>query len=154
MPFDYANGKGEPYPERLAKVKQTLAHLPGDIFHPPEEAHDPGAARKLFEKIRSGRHPLTKEGVIVHPPTSKMVKIKNVEEANVRITGTFPGTGKFKGGPGGFTYGAGKVGTGFSDETRRKLHEYVGRTARIRHQGQYKSGAYRAPSLIAVEENK
>lgn len=154
MPFDYANGKGESYPERLAKVKETVRHLPKDTFHTPEEATTPGAARRLFNKIRSLRHPLTKEGVIVHPPHGRMVKIKNVEEANVTITGTFPGEGKFKGSHGGITYKGGRVGTGFSDETRRELHKYVGRKARIRHQGKYPSGAYRAPSFIAVEENK
>jgi hypothetical protein len=154
MPFDYANGKGESYPARLAKVKKTLQYLPQSQFHPPEEARTPGAARRLFDKIRKGRHPLTKEGVIIHPPEGKMVKIKNVEESNVKITGTYPGTGKFEGSHGGFTYEGGKVGTGFTDETRRKLHEYVGRIARIKHQGQYKSGAHRAPSFIAAEENK
>lgn len=155
MPFDYADGKGEPYPERLSKVKATLRHLPRDVFHPPEEAKTPGAARRLFEKIRRGHHPLTSEGVIVHPPKGRMVKIKNVEEANVKITGTFPGTGKFEGSHGGFTYEGGRVGTGLTDETRRKLHKYVGRTARIRHQGRYKeSGAYRAPSLVAIDESR
>lgn len=160
MPFDYANGKGESYPERLEKVKATLRHLPKGTFHPPEEAKTPGAARRLFEKIRGGRHPLTSEGVIVHPPKGRMVKIKNVEEEDVKISGTFPGSGKFHGSHGGFIYSdkqgreLGRVGTGFNDETRRELHKYVGRKARIRHQGKYKSGAYRAPSFIAVEENK
>lgn len=154
MPFDYVNGKGENYPDRLAKVRQTVSHLPQDTFHTPEEATDSGAARRLYEKVRSGRHPLTKEGVIIHPPTGKMVKIKNTEEANVKITGTFPGEGKFQGSHGGFTYEGGQVGTGFTDETRSNLHKYVGRTARIRHQGRYRSGAYRAPAFIGVEENK
>ncbi len=83
-----------------------------------------------------------------------MIKIKNTSEANVSITGTFPGTGQFEGSHGGITYEGGQVGTGFTKETRRQLHKYVGRTARIRHQGRYPSGAYRAPSFIAIEENK
>jgi hypothetical protein len=154
MPFDYANGKGETYPERLAKVKETLQYLPSDKFHAPEEATGTEQSKELFENIRKGKHPLTKEGVIVHPPKGKMIKIKNTEEANVEVTGTYPGTGKFKGSHGGFTYEGGRVGTGFSDETRRSLHESIGRIARIRHQGRYPSGAYRAPSFIAIEENK
>jgi hypothetical protein len=155
MPFDYVDGhKGEAYPERLAKIQETLRHLPREQFHMPETATTPHEARGLFERIRRGKHPLTSEGVIVHPPHGKMTKIKNVEEANVKITGTFPGAGKFEGSHGGITYEGGRVGTGFSDETRRQLHEHIGRIARIRHQGKYPSGAYRAPSFIAIEENK
>lgn len=159
MPFDVVGDRGD-YASRLEKVKATLRHLPQDTFHPPEEANTPTAALKLYEKIRSGRHSLTKEGIIIHPPQGKMIKVKHTEEANVKIAGVFPGTGKFKGHPGGFYYSdnrgnpVGKVGTGFTDETRKDLSKYIGRTARIKHQGKYKSGAHRAPAFIAVEENK
>jgi hypothetical protein len=160
MPFDYANGKGETYPERLEKVKSTLQYMPKDVFQMPPEAKTPSAARALYEKVRSGRHPLTKEGVIIHPPKGKMIKIKNVEEENVKIHSVFPGKGKFEDGYGGFYYAdkfgrpLGRVGTGFTEETRAELPKYIGRTARVRHQGKYKSGRLRAPSLIAIEENK
>jgi len=158
MPFDYANGKGESYPERLEKVKSTLQYMPKDVFQTPPEAKTPSAARRLYEKVRSGRHPLTKEGVIIHPPEGRMIKIKNVEEENVKIHSVFPGKGKFE--HGGFYYAdksgrpLGRVGTGFTEETRAELPKYIGRTARVRHQGKYKSGRLRAPSLIAIEENK
>jgi hypothetical protein len=160
MPFDYADGKGESYPERLEKVKSTLQYMPKDVFQTPPEAKTPSAARALYEKVRSGRHPLTKEGVIIHPPKGKMIKIKNVEEENVKIHSVFPGKGKFEDGYGGFYYAdksgqpLGRVGTGFTEETRAELPKYIGRTARVRHQGKYKSGKLRAPSLIAIEENK
>jgi hypothetical protein len=152
MPFDLQD-KGT-YPERLAKLKSLVRqHLPGDKFTLPEEATTPKEALRLHHRIRQGKHPLTREGIIIHPPTGKMIKVKNTKEANVEITGTFPGKGKFNNIPGGFTYGkGGKVGTGFSDETRSKLAQYIGRTARIRHQGQYETGKYRAPSFIAVNE--
>ena len=159
MPFDVAGHHGS-YPERLSKLKETLRHLPKDVFHAPVSAESPGAALRLYDKIRSGRHSLTKEGVIIHPPQGKMIKVKHTKETNVKIAGTFPGTGKFHGAPGGFTYAdssgrtIGKVGTGFTDETRRDLEKYVGRTARVRHQGKYPSGALRAPSFIAVDEGK
>lgn len=153
MPFDYVDGQDEQYAERLAKVRQTLKHLPGDVFHPPEEAKTPQAALRLHEKIRAGQHPLTSEGVVIHPPHGKLIKVKHTGETNVKITGTFPGKGKYEGSYGGFTYGTGgKVGSGFSDETRAELHKYIGRSARIRHQGEYKTGKHRAPVFIAVNE--
>jgi hypothetical protein len=159
MPFDVVDGKEE-YPRRLAKVKDTLRYMPRDVFQTPETAESPSAALALYHKVRSGRHPLTKEGVVIHPPKGKMVKIKNEEEANVTIHSTFPGSGKFGGSHGGFIYSdekgspLGRVGTGFSDETRAKLHEYIGRKARVRYQERFPSGKLRAPSFIAIDEGK
>lgn len=158
MPFDLADRKGS-YPERLSKLQETVAHLPQDKFQLPEIATDKQNALALFRKIRAGRHPITQEGVVAHPPSGKPVRIKNYKESDVKISGTFPGKGKFAGMPGGFTYKTksgehGRVGTGFSDQTRAELEQYVGRTARIRHQGRFPGGKYRAPSLIAVHESK
>jgi hypothetical protein len=159
MPFDLA-GSNSPYPERLAQVREIASHLPRSKITLPEEANTPSAAKRLFEKIRSGRHPLTKEGVVVHPPDSPGLKIKNVEEANVRIHSLFPGKGKYKDSHGGFYYAddkgnpLGKVGTGFTDQTRKDLPNYVGRTARVRYQERYKSGRLRAPAFVGVDESK
>lgn len=159
MPFDLADRKGT-YPERLAKLQETVAHLPKDKFQLPEVASDKKSALSLFKRIRSGRHPLTVEGVVAHPPEGKAVRIKNLEETDVKIHSLFPGKGKYAGSHGGFYYKTksgqtGKVGTGFSDETRRELPQYIGRWARIRHQGTFKeTGKHRAPSLIAIHESK
>lgn len=155
--FDLADQK-DPYQSRLAKVREIVKQYSGKLIVPedvpPEQGHE------LFRKIRSGKHPLTKEGVIIRRPDDRPIKIKNMTEANVKIAGVFPGKGKYSNISGGFTYSdksgklIGKVGTGLSDETRKELHKYVGRTARIRHQGKYESGAYRAPSLVAIDENR
>lgn len=159
MPFDVA-GDDRPYAQRLRDVKKAIQHLPGKIFHAPEETNTPSEALKLYQKIRSGHHSLTKEGIIIHPPQGDMIKIKNVEEANVKIHSVFPGKGKYEKSYGGFYYSdkqgrrLGKVGTGFSDETRSHLHDYVGRTARVKYQERFKSGKLRAPSFIAVDEGK
>lgn len=159
MPFDI-QGKGA-YPERLAKLKDLVSRkLSGEKFTLPEEATTPRDALALHNTIAQGKHPLTSEGVVIHPPTGKMIKVKNVQEENVKIHSTFPGKGKFEGSHGGFYYAdksgrpLGRVGTGFSDETRAELQNYIGRTARVRHQGKFPSGKLRAPSLIAIEENK
>ena len=156
---------GMPYTQRLAKLNEILPHLPDGTFHSPEEAHTPEEAQALFEKIRSGQHPLTNEGVVIHPAQGTPSKIKFMDEHDVHIRGIFPGEGKYKDvAAGGFNYShepegpiVGKVGTGLSDETRRDLWEnqadYIGRTARVQAQQKFPSGALRAPSLIALHED-
>lgn len=91
--------------------------------------------------------------------------MKFTNENDVYIRDTYPGEGKyFKSGVGGIKYSTnpegpivGSVGTGLSDELRRQMfknpEEFIGRVARIRSQGQFESGAHRAPSLIALHED-
>jgi hypothetical protein len=153
-----------PLEERQKFLEAIAKHLPANKFELAEEARTPAAAVKLYKQIQSGKHPLTVEGVVIHSPHRKPVKIKLVEEKDVYITGTFPGEGKFKNSIGGFTYGlspdgktVGRVGTGFSDAFRKEVAQtpenYIGRTAKIRAQSQLPSGAYRVPALVAVHED-
>jgi len=142
-----------------------LQHLPQDQFHLPEEATTPEDARALWQRISSGEHPLTEEGMVFHPPLGNPSKVKLMDENDVWLTGVFPGEGKYQGhSAGGFTYATapggatvGKVGTGLSDEFRRSLWEqpqnYVGRAARVRSQEQHPSGAHRVPSFLALHED-
>lgn len=160
MPFDLADRDRGTYPERLAKLQQTIAHLPQDKFVSPEVTTEPKEHLSLFRRIRAGRHPLTVEGVVAHPPSGKPIRIKNVEESDVKIHSLFPGKGKYAGSYGGFNYrtpsgDTGKVGSGFTDLTRSELPQYVGRWARIRHQGTFdKTGKHRAPVFISIHESK
>ena len=169
MLFDIDHGKNEdkpPYADRLARLKEIMKLLPANKFHGPEEATTPSAALKLWRRIQSGKHPLTNEGIVIHPPTGKPMKAKLLDEQNAYIRETFPGMGKYQGvGAGGFRYSLtpdgpilGEVGTGLSDELRRQMHAepsaYIGRVARVRSQGSYPSGALRAPSLIALSEDE
>lgn len=154
-----------PYEQRLAKLKEILQHLPSETFHAPAEAKTPAEARALFERIRSGEHPLTGEGIVIHPATGKPSKVKFMDEHDVHIREIFPGMGKYQGtAAGGFRYSyepegpiVGEVGTGLTDEMRRDLWEnqadYVGRVARVRAQQRFPSGALRAPSLLAIHED-
>ena len=159
-------GSDAPYQARMAKVQEILKQLPPDVFHTPETATTPEEAVALWHRIKAGKHPLTAEGIVIHPVTGKPIKAKLLEEDDVHITGTYPGEGKYKGrGVGGFTYATaaggpeiGRVGTGLSDELRQELfrdpESFVGRTARVRHQGAFPgSGAFRAPSLLALHED-
>ena len=46
-------------------LEEIAEHLPKDKFHVSEEHKDPEAATKLWDMIRSGKHPLTEEGVVI-----------------------------------------------------------------------------------------
>lgn len=154
-----------PYERRMELVKKVMSHLPGETFHTPDQATTAEEAVALFKKIRSGEHPLTQEGVVIHHPGKKPSKIKFTEEHDVYVTGVFPGEGKLKGkGVGGFTYSlkpggktVGKVGTGFSEELRRDMHsspeDFIGRVAKVRAQEKLPSGALRAPALLSFHED-
>lgn len=154
-----------PLAERQQMMRQVLQHLPQDAFHLPEEATTPETALKLWKQIHSGQHPLTYEGVVIHPPTGKPMKVKPRPEHDVHIRSIFPGEGKLQGiGAGGFHYShepegpvVGKVGTGLSESLRRELHQspqdYIGRIARVAAQERLPSGALRAPSFLAFHED-
>ena len=146
-------------------IEEVLPFLPKDQFHLSEEATTPEDAKALWRQITEGKHPLTHEGVVIQPPTGTPLKAKKLEESDVHITDVFPGAGKYKGtAAGGFGYAleaggprVGEVGTGLTDDLRRQMwkdrEEHVGRVARIRSQEQHPSGAWRAPSLIALHED-
>lgn len=154
-----------PYDQRMAKLREILPHLPGETFHLPEEARTPAEARAMFEKIRTGQHPLTNEGIVIHPATGKPTKVKFMDDHDVYLREVFPGEGKYKGtAAGGFRYShepegpiVGEVGTGLSDDLRRDLWEnqanYIGRVAKVRAQQRFPSGALRAPSLVSMHED-
>jgi DNA polymerase Ligase (LigD) len=159
-PFD------RPYPEQRQAVEDIMQYLPdGDRFMLPEEATTYEDAVKMLEQIQSGKHPLTREGIIVHPTKGGVPKkIKFRPEEDVYIRDVFPGEGKYQGtGAGGFRYSyepegpiVGRVGSGLSDELRRELisnpEAYIGRIARVAAQQRFPSGALRAPSLLALHE--
>lgn len=154
-----------PRADRRELLKRILQHLPADKFHLSDAANSPEEALELWRSVQSGKHPLTTEGVVGWPQKGHPWKAKLTEDSDVHITSVFPGEGKYlEQGAGGFEYslepggkGVGRVGTGFSDETRRDMMQnpdkYIGRVARIRSQQQLPSGAYRAPSFKALHED-
>jgi len=154
-----------PYAERRKMIEEVLQYLPQDKFHVAEEETTPEGAQNLWRQIVEGKHPLTREGIVIHPPTGKPMKAKQLEESDVHIRSIFPGQGKYHNiGAGGFDYSlspggptVGRVGTGLSDDMRRDMHAnpdaYTGRVARIRSQEQLPSGAWRAPAMIGLHED-
>ena len=158
-----------PYAERLKLLKGVLAKMPED-FHLPEGYTDPAKQRELWDRIRTGKDPLTHEGVVAHPLTAvDAVPIKaktGLPERDVLIKGIVPGEGKYRGThAGGFWYAlpeepdkiVGKVGQGISDGDRQDMWqnkgEWLGRTARVHAQDQFPSGAYRVPVFLGRHED-
>jgi hypothetical protein len=156
---------GMPYEERMEELKKIVKLLPPEHFELPEEAKTPEEAIKLFRRIKSGKDPLTHEGIVIHRPHLKPVKAKFMEDHDVYIAGFFPGGGKYKGkAVGGFKYSlrpggpiVGEVGTGFSDKLRKEMYEnpgdFMGRVAKVRAQEKLPSGALRAPALLSLHED-
>ena len=118
-----------------------------------------------LKQILAGRHGLTREGVVVHQPGKRPLKSKLLEDYDVLVHDIFPADTKSEPRAGGFGYAlpdqpdkvVGRVGTGFDHQLLKDMlanpQDYIGRTARIRSQGQYDTGAFRAPSFIAMKED-
>ena len=119
----------------------------------------------LVNRMRNGEYPLTSEGIVIHNPGQRPIKAKLTDDADVVIRNIFPAVTKDGSKrAGGFEYSlpgkediVGRVGTGFDHALLRDMldnpNNYVGRTARIKHLGQYDSGAYRAPGFISMKED-
>jgi hypothetical protein len=122
-------------------------------------------ARRLLNSIMKGRNPLTGEGVVVHQQGKRPLKAKLLDDYDVVVHDVFPADTKGTPRAGGFGYAlpdqpdkaVGRVGTGFDHQMLKDMlanpDSYIGRTARIRSQGQYDTGAYRAPSFLAMKED-
>jgi hypothetical protein len=155
-----------PAAERMAKLTEIMKVLPKDKFHLPETAQTPEEAKALWERISTGKHPLTSEGVVAWPTAGgPPKKVKVLPESDVWVRSIFPGEKRLAGtGAGGFEYSTapegpvvGRVGTGFSEDVRKEMLQdpegWLGRMARIRAQGKYPSGAYRAPAFLGLHED-
>lgn len=154
-----------PYAERRKMLEEIIPHLPADKFHLAPQVHGAEEGKKLWDEIRSGRHPMTHEGIVAHPPTGKPIKGKITDEHDVQITGTFPGQGRRAQTVGGLTYAhpdepdktVGRVGSGLTEETLQDIARdpsgFIGRIARLKAQERLPSGALRAPVFLALHED-
>lgn len=162
-------GRGRPfskdYATQRALLEEAVKVLPAEHFVLPEEATTYEDAVRLLEQIQSGTHPLTREGLVLHPRSGGVPhKLKFRPERKVFVRSVYPGEGKYEGkGAGGFEYSStpkgqviGRVGTGLRDALRREMwanpEQFIGRVARVAAQESFPSGALRAPSLIALHE--
>lgn len=161
----FGQGSEQPYDASRAELEELLGYLPANKFKLPEDVRTAEEASRLLEQIQTGKHPLTREGMVIHPAEGGTpIKVKFRPEQDVFVRDVYRGEGKYEGvGAGGFRYSrtpegpiVGNVGSGLSDELRRELLRnpelYFGRRARVSAQEAFPSGALRAPSLIALHE--
>lgn len=153
---------GDDYDRR--KVSEIVARLALPQFMDIPK-YDRDAAMKAIEAMRKGRHPLTSEGLVIQREGQRPVKMKLTDDSDVVVRNIFPAVTKDGSRrAGGFEYSlpgsdsiVGRVGTGFDHRLLQDMLDnpdnYLGRTARIRHFGQYDSGAYRAPAFISMKED-
>lgn len=171
MLFDIARRGNKPseqsYEDKLKTMHEIAQYLPKDKFTIAPTVKGKSEIQKLMSDILAGKHPMTREGIIVRDSNGRPTKLKAMEEHDVVVRDTFPpkpGSKYYKKGAGGFSYSAtaggtilGRVGSGLSDELRKALYtkpeEYLGRVARIKAQQKLPSGAFRSPSLLAIHED-
>ena len=128
------------------------------------ETYRGARALAALERMKAGKDPLTSEGFVVHQPGKRPLKAKFRDDADVVIRNIFRADTDSDDRAGGVEYSlpgsdriVGRVGTGFDHAMLRAMladpSAFVGRTARIRSQEQYPSGAYRAPSFVGMKED-
>jgi hypothetical protein len=148
------NVEDAPYSEKIKMMEDINKRLPN--LHLPDMAITPKAKKKLIHAIRSGKHPETKEGVIVHnlnePESFVKAKIRNEYDKYIRTIDPKQrrvGFSSTKIGP-----IQGWVGTGISNELNRHLHDrpkdFIGKKVRLNAQQEFSSGALRAPSWAGL----
>lgn len=156
--------KNLPYKNKL-DILREIAHKHPFLQVPPVVSGEK-AKNNLIEKIRSGKHPLTSEGVVFYDVNkSNPTKHKFDKENEVYITGILEGKGKFTKSMGGLTYSSikggkreGVVGGGFLEDQRREIYnnpnKYIGKKAIIKSLEKLKSGSYRQPIFVNWKENE
>ena len=170
--FDIVKFKGknvekEPYREKIRMLQEVAQLVPS--LRLPEMAITPQEKLKLLDQIKSKRHPITSEGVVIYNlDTPIPVKAKQKEDFDVLITGTFPAArgskyegnsiGGFIGVPENGTTSI-KIGTGLSDELRRVAYsnpeQFIGQWAKVEGQKQYQgSGKVRMPTFKGFRVEK
>lgn len=153
--------RGVPYEEQVSHLGRLSNQLP--FLQMPQFARTRDEKLRLMSAIRSGRHPMTREGVVVW--SRSPMKAKLHAEADVYPIEVFRGEGKYSDSAGGFSYSrvpggppVGKVGTGFSDELRNELWKQRsrigGRVAVVRYDKEMPSGALYGPRFMNWHPDK
>ncbi|NCC45271.1 MAG: hypothetical protein EOM18_17185, partial [Clostridia bacterium] len=101
MLFDMDTDK--PYSEKIREIQNDIKHLPGNVFNAVPVETQPDRIRKLIEKIKQGRHPLTSEGIVAYPERGNPKKMKFRPEADVIIRDIFKADTKKGKRAGGFS---------------------------------------------------
>jgi len=155
--FKGKNVEKSPYEEKLKMMKEVSEKIP-ELEMPPM-AYTQQEKMKLKDDVLSGKHPLTREGIVVYKTKEAVpYKSKSNEDFDVLITGVFsasPGS-KYEGNAIGGFVGIPensktkiRIGSGLSDELRREAYlnpnHFIGLWAKVTGHQQYRSGKLRVP---------
>ena len=167
--FDIVRGMkaDAPYEEKLDFIRYVSSIVPN--MRPAEVATTQRDKAKLINRIVSGKHPHTKEGLVSSVAGDsgiKLIKHKITPEHDIYVRDVLPGAGKLKDSMGAIAYShtprgpiVGRVGTGFSDRSRRLIwkrrNELFGSVISVKSMGEYsKTKALRAPVFLRLHPNK
>lgn len=171
MIFDVDQYKGKdvsnlPYAQKLHILREINNAIPELTL--PELARTQQEKLKLIDDVKHGRHPETKEGVIVYnldKPTPVKAKVKH--DYDVLIVGTYPAAAgsKYHGNAIGGFIGVPenrkiriRIGSGLSDALRRSAYQnperFIGQWAVVEGQEEFASGKFRMPIFKGFRAEK
>ena len=144
------------YKDKLMILNNIAIKYPN--FKLPPIAHTPDEKRMMLSDIKAGKHPLTREGVVIYNKNlSVPIKAPLVKSTELKILGFFPSksskfNGQTVGGYVGSESSAGaqiRVGSGLDDETRKDMYQnpdkYIGNLTTITYKDRLSSGKFRVP---------
>lgn len=145
--FEGKDMRNAPYKDKLEVMKKIVQSNPD--FTMPDIATKAKEKKSLLKNMLAGKHPQSKEGLVVHnynDRNSPFAKAKIVNDHDVYVRGIFEETGTKEGRKamaGGFVYSwdpdgkiMGRVGTGFNHKEKEDMlnnpNKYIGRVAKVR----------------------
>lgn len=141
---DGKNMEKKPFGEKLQVLERVRKATKGWI-DTPEVAITADQKKRMLDQVKSQKHPVTEEGVVLQrlSKAETPIKAKFKPDHDVYVTGVFSKPkGKKRGHAGGLEYSltpggptVGRIGTGFDHATRKDMLEnpdrYVGRVAKV-----------------------
>lgn len=126
---------------RLEPVPDSRLYLRGVWYNPTKET----ILKIMDQALRFGY-----EGLVLRQGDTRL-KVKPVETYDVAVIGRYSGKGKHLGKIGGLITEKGRVGTGFTDEQRKKFKRLkLGTMIEVQSMGLTKNGKFRHPRFIRV----
>ena len=166
--FDGKDVTKEPYKKKIGFLKKLEQWIPQ--LKTPEFAYTQQEKLSLKDKIESGKHPQTDEGLVIYKlDDATPVKAKIKHDYDVMITGVYeakPGSKYAGNGIGGFVAAPEwnpqvklQIGSGLNDKIRRDAYQnpnkYIGKWAKVEGAMKYQdSGKIRQPVFKEIRYEK